>query len=261
MHKYVLLLQFVSCFQLYSNDIIQQALHLQLPVCDTQNSSDIPSKLLKSAWALIRKAEYQEALKIVIDVLNTYPAAFEAQVDFAAILGDLAYVSGSEIQDQMFNRSKQLFEKLMQEVDKQPISSVIFCFKNEYCWRFAQYEQQYDNGVDWVNYYWQTDEMLTCGFCGYYSQGVGAAYSAKQLMIKGETEKAKIWAQKAIVAWAQYFSYNNTYYNAYVHYALALGILGYTDEMMKALSFSANLIHKDLNYKEFQDVIEFVESV
>lgn len=57
---------------------------------------------------------------------------------------------------------------------------------------------------------------------------------------------------------AQYFTYDHNYYNSYVHYALALGILGYEDEMMKALQRSADLIHKDLSYTEFKDVTDFV---
>jgi len=66
---------------------------------------------------------------------------------------------------------------------------------------------------------------------------------------------------KAMVSWAQYFTYKNDYYNAYVHYAIALGVLGYKEEMMRALLRSASFINKDLTYFEFKEIIDFFESL
>jgi hypothetical protein len=43
-----------------------------------------------------------------------------------------------------------------------------------------------------------------------------------------------------------------------VHYALALGILGHTEEMYRALQRSASIIGRDLEYHEFKEVIDFV---
>ena len=54
----------------------------------------------------------------------------------------------------------------------------------------------------------------------------------------------------------QHFTHENDYYNSYVHYALALGILGYRTEMLRALQRSAQLINKDLTYHEFTEVID-----
>ncbi len=67
--------------------------------------------------------------------------------------------------------------------------------------------------------------------------------------------------QKALVALAQYFSYENDYYNSYVHYALALEIIGYKEEMMRALQLSASIINRDLSYHEFKEVINFIDGI
>lgn len=99
------------------------------------------------------------------------------------------------------------------------------------------------------------------GMGGYYSQGVGASNYAYQLYRQGHIKSAHLYAKKALVAWAKCFSYDNTYYNAYVHYALAVGILDNKEDMLRALQRGADLIHQDLNYPEFKKVIESVQSI
>lgn len=112
-----------------------------------------------------------------------------------------------------------------------------------------------------INDYWGTPEYSTrIGASAYYNQGVGAAYFAKQLLQAGNRQQALEYAQKAAIAWGQYFSLENDYYNPYVHYGLALGILGQKDEMMRALRRGAELIKRDLNYTEFKDVIDFINA-
>ena len=119
-----------------------------------------------------------------------------------------------------------------------------------------------------VNAYWGTKEWLAKGFGyypqgmgGYYSQGVGASNYAYKLSREGHKNLSQVYAQKALVAWAQCFSYDNRYYNAYVHYALALGVLGYKEDMLNALQRGADLIHQDLSYPEFEKVIESVNQI
>src|SRR3990167_9878281 len=188
-------------------------------------------------------------------------------IDNAMIIGDYAVQFEVPLKQSMLDKSKSIFNKLMNEVNTQP-QGIIFYFKNEYYFRFAQYQQQYENGVARVNAYWGTKEWLAKGFGyypqgvgGYYSQGVGASNYARELYQQGNKKLAQQYAQKALIAWAQCFSYDNTYYNAYVHYALTLGVLGNKDEMLKALRRGADLIHQDLNYPEFKKVIKFFDEV
>ena len=158
----------------------------------------------------------------------------------------------------MEEKSKEMFNKLMNEVEDQEIED-IYVFKNEYFFRFALHKEQYENGKEMVDHYYNNIDNFEsrCIGKGYYYQGVGAAHYAQQLLIDGQKELALEYAQRSLVAWAQHFSYKNDYYNSYVHYALALGILNYREEMLKALEHSARLINRDLTYHEFVEVINF----
>ena len=103
--------------------------------------------------------------------------------------------------------------------------------------------------------------IILKGWGGYYSQGVGASNYAYKLYQAGNRALAMVYAQKALVAWAQCLSYDNNYYNAYVHYGLTLGILGDKTEMLRALQRGAELIHQDLTYPEFKKVIELIDKL
>jgi len=59
------------------------------------------------------------------------------------------------------------------------------------------------------------------------------------------------WAEKSISSWEQYFEYESDYYNPYVHYALAWGILGKLDKMSTALTLAQMKSGKGENYSEF----------
>jgi tetratricopeptide (TPR) repeat protein len=235
--------------------IIERALALQLSRASAIISQEA-KKFSERASKKVREAAYEEAINTALEGLKKFPNNFELQANLAANLGDCAEVTHPALENKMIARSKEIFEKLNAEIDGQP-KDVFYYFKNEYCYRFAKYQEQYEFGVSRVSYYWGTDEWKTKGFRGYYSQGVGAANYAQQLLEAGDKTLALEYAQKALVAWAQYFSYKNDYYNAYVHYAIALTILGYKDEMMRALARSASLIGKDFEYFEFKKVIDF----
>lgn len=241
------------------NAIIEEAVSLELPVPNAI-VSDQANQLSAQAHIKVHESKYEEAIKITLLGLKQFPQNFTLQSDLAALLGDGSEITPAPLKDKMIQKSKVLFERLIKETDSQP-KEVSYWLKNEYYYRFAMYREQYELGLMIVANYWGSIEWISIGFKGYYSQGVGAANYAKKLIEQGNKEEAIAYAQKAIVSWAQYFSYKNDYYNSYVHYALALGILGYKDEMMKALQHSANIIKKDLSYHEFKEVIDFIEKI
>jgi len=70
----------------------------------------------------------------------------------------------------------------------------------------------------------------------------------------GRKRFAELWARRAISAWDKFLKFKGDYYNAYVHYALAHGILGRVKEMEAALEKSARLSQKPPSYREFADV-------
>jgi tetratricopeptide (TPR) repeat protein len=242
---------------LTNEKIIEQCLEMTLPQSNvhvSQEALSYKSDVVKN----IEKGNYQEALEIVYKGLAVYPQSFMLQTYFAALIGDLSEQYTHPLKQKMIEKSKQAFNKLLSESAVQPKRDM-YRFKNEYYYRFGLHEQQYISGQKMVDDYWKTPEWLTQdGLSGYYYQGVGATYYAKQSLLQDKKQLALEYAHKALVAWAQYFSWENNFYNAYVHYALALGILGNTKEMMHALQRGADLIKKDLSYHEFQEVITFV---
>lgn len=261
--RYSMLLSlFLISSQLHAHDIIQRALAYELQPATPTTSWDTDT-IATAAYKKVHEAKYDQALEIILDGLEQYPTSFSLQIDFGTITGDYADTSSSlsdEIKENLRQKSKACFEKLMTEVDEQP-KNLEFYLKNEYGWRFRKHKYQYENGVNKITYYQNTEEWSKRASSGYYCQGVGAAHYAKELLQHGDRQSATLWAQTSVVAWAQYFSYKNDYYNAYVHYALALGILGHHDEMIKALQKSADMIQSDLNYHEFKEVIDFINNL
>lgn len=241
---------------------VENALCINLPPTDNIVSYDA-FEYMRQAFAKVEEGDYATSLEIIFEAVKKLPTNFSLQVNLATLLGDYAECErdfDEILKERMIKKSQEIFQKLLAEVEGQS-KRPFYYFQNEYCFRFAKYKEQYEFGVTRVADYWGTEEWNTRGFWGYYCQGVGAANYARDLLKQGNQRLALEYVQKAIVAWAQYFSYRNDYYNSYVHYALALGILGYKDEMMKALQHSADLIKKDLDYVEFRDVIEFVSGL
>ncbi len=235
----------------------ESALSIELPKTNTivlKEASDI----CKDSFEKVEKVAYEEATAIILSGLHKFPANFSLQRNLATLLGDSVTVAPDALKERMLAKSKEIFQRLSAELEGQP-KGTTYNFRNEYFYRFAMYREQYELGLARVADYWETDRWLSSGIWGYYSQGVGASNYAKKLIEEGNIPLAHEYAQKALVAWGQFFSYKNDYYNAYVHFATALGILGYTDDMMKALKKSASLIDRDLAYFEFKEVIDFVE--
>lgn len=239
--------------------IIERALAIELPTTNTLGSAEA-NQISKEIMKKVHECEYERAIEVTISGLQKYPQDFNLQSDLASLLGDTSEITPEPLKSRMLEKAKVMFDRLLIEAQQQP-KEAYYPFKNEYFFRNKMYREQYELGVQGVADYWGTDQWMARGAKEFYYQGVGATYYAKQLLIKGEKEQALEWAQKALVPWAQYFSYINDYYNSYVHYALVLGILGYKDEMMRALQRSASLIKKDLNYHEFKEVTDFIESI
>lgn len=239
--------------------IIERALALELPSTNTIVSEEA-QKFDKDMMKKVRESEYEQAIDITLAGLAKFPNDFELQAGLAGLIGDTSEITDEPLKGRMLQKASVLFERLLKELDVQP-KETYYPFKNEYYYRNALYREQYENGIQNVAEYWGTPQWKKVGINGYYRQGVGAANYAKVLIQQGNRALALEYAQKAIVAWAQYFSYTNDYYNAYVHYALALGILGYHEEMMRALQRSSSIIKRDLEYFEFKEVTDFIDQM
>lgn len=245
----------IGFFTIHCN-VVEDSLNLQLPATEAR-AFQAAESFIQEADKRVNEAEYEKALEIILNGLKKFPQSFVLQFNYAALLGDHSENFTGKKRQRMAKRSKELFDRLMGELDQQQ-RQLFYEFKNEYYYRFGNYKAQYELGLEYVSEFWSTNEWLPRG---YYSQGVGAANYARILFLEKKYTQARAYAQKALIAWSQYFSYTNTYYNSYVHYAYALAILGYTSDMVKALERSAQLINRDLAYVEFQEVIQFSEVV
>ena len=239
--------------------IIERALALELPVPSAVVSDEALSYRAE-AIKKVRAAHYEEAIGETLSGLQKIPDSFTLQALLAALVGDTSEITEEPLKSRMLQKAATLFEPLLKEADAQP-KEAFYPFKNEYYFRNAMYKEQYENGIKCVEHFWRTAQWDPMGIKGYYYQGVGAARYAKVLLEQGNKPLALEYAQKAVAAWAQYFSYENDYYNAYVHYALALGILGYHEDMMRALARSSSIIKRDLDYFEFKEIIDFIDGI
>jgi len=241
-----------------ASSTVGRALNFSIIATD-RIESEVVDVVIDAAFKQVMNCEYEAALAIILDGLEQYPSHFGLQSDLAALIGDYSETCSGELKEALAQKSQALFNQLLEIAEYQPKYKK-YQFKNEYFFRHAQYKNQYENGLELIAQS-QLEEIVSTKGKGYYYQGVGAARYAMQLFSENDDSLAREYAYKAIVSWAQYFTYENDYYNAYVHYAIALGVLGYTEEMMCALLRSASFINKDLTYFEFKDVIDFFESL
>jgi hypothetical protein len=256
---------FTLCCSLYISDIqcnnevsstVDRALSFSIVPTDNVES-EVVDTIIDAAFKQVMNCEYEAALAIILDGLEQYPSHFDLQSNLAALIGDYSETCSGELKETLAQKSQALFNQLLEVAEHQPKYKK-HQFKNEYFFRHAQYKNQYENGLELIARS-QLEEIVATKGKGYYYQGVGAARHAQQLVTQGNKVLSCEYAHKAIISWAQYFTYENDYYNAYVHYALALGILGYIEDMVHALLRSASFINKDLSYFEFQDVIDFLK--
>lgn len=202
------------------------------------------SQVYKAAWQAVMDADYKKATGILAPAYKKYPRAWNVARTYAMVLGDYAEEVGGARQKALKKRSCALLAGLLIKTRGVRWEYVISA-RNEYYYHSAQFEKQYALGLEAAvgGHRW-----------AYYTQGVGAANYAYVHAEKGRARLAALWAARAVVAWEEFFKYKDDYYNAYVYYALALGILGRIKEMEDALKKSAKLSKKPGSYREFAEV-------
>jgi hypothetical protein len=205
-------------------------------------------------WDFVEKAEYQKATACAKKGLKLYPDDTVASFTYYSIMADYALSNKSKKFQAMHKVAVAGMKKLLKKTGGRGISKNFKkIMKNEYFYQTKQFKKQYALGI---SYYGRMGEKHNL-----YSSGVGGANYALQLARDGKIKQAAFWAKKSIKAWDIYFEYNKKYYNAYVHYGLAWGILGERKKMMKSLKTSSKLCGKPMSYKEFKEVIEWVEEL
>lgn len=202
------------------------------------------ARTYKAAWQAVMNADYEKAIGILSPAYKKYPKAINIAETYAMVLGDYAeFVGGARLKP-LKKRSCALLGGLLKRMRGMRWEFVIST-RNEYYYHSAQFDKQYALGLE---------SVAGGNQWGYYSQGVGAANHAYMHAENGRKRFAELWARRAISAWDKFLKFKGDYYNAYVHYALAHGILGRVKEMEAALEKSARLSQKPPSYREFADV-------
>jgi len=197
-----------------------------------------------TAWKAIQAANYRKAIDILSKVYRKYPKDSRVISFYASTLADYGYSLPPAKQEALRKRACVLLKGLLNRL-RGAKPGLAYSTRNEYYYHSRQHDKQYYLGVEIV----QKGNKHA-----YYSQGVGAAWHAFPHAKAGRWHLARLWAGRAVRAWENLFKFNDKYYNSYVHYALALGILGRAKEMEAALVRSARLSGKPRSYREFTEV-------
>lgn len=205
----------------------------------------------KKIWKAVEDADYGRAMALLTPLYKKYPRDFKIAKTYAMALGDYAETLDGPRGKALKARSRVLLRGLLRKLGNIRWEWNISA-RNEYYYHTGQFRKQYLLGREAAagGHNW-----------GYYGQGVGAANYAYQHAAAARVKPAAFWARRAVAAWEKFFIFKADYYNAYVHYALALGILGRLKDMGAALRKSASLSGKPDSYREFVSVRGKIEGL
>ncbi len=216
----------------------------------------MPAPLSAEITAHIRKirrcvelADYKKALDCAEIALQKFPDVFEIQYLRVTVMGDYGALLKGPRKKRLRDKTLALMRALLAKRKSRQGGICFFYLKNEYYWHTRQRLKQYENGKALAKKSWT----------GHYGQGVGAAWHASELAGCDQWKRARRWASVSIAAWRRYFKRRDTYYNCYVHLALAEGVLGRFDRMEMSLKRSAQLAKRPYDYAEFREIRETVK--
>lgn len=202
-------------------------------------------------WKAVTDADYKKAIDVLTPLYRKYPRDFKVVKTYAMVLGDYADGLTGGLRPKLKRKSLAILRKLTGKLGNVRWEWNIST-RNEYYYHSGQFRKQYELGLESAagGHKW-----------GYYGQGVGAANYAYEHAAAGRRGYAAVWARRAISSWENFFTFKDDYYNSYVHYALAFGILGQLKEMEAALMKSAALSGKPRSYREFAEVREKISKL
>lgn len=208
----------------------------------------------KECWDFIHKADYKSATTHAKLGLKLFPNDTIAKFNYYSILADYASAKNTKELIKSHNEAILGMKKLFGKMSDQGITLYKkFSLQNEYYFQTRQFKKQYYLGK---RYYDKHGEKRFL-----YSSGVGAAHYALGVAKENNQKMASLWAERSIEAWELYFEHNSKYYNPYVHYAIAWGILGNKSKMMKALKNASKLSGQPMTYSEFTLTIKSINEI
>ncbi len=210
-----------------------------------------PYDYVLKSFKYIGKANYKKSFETITKARTLWPNDFYVTSYYASIMADYGENLGGRSKIIYKRKACALLRKLLYRT-KGVNKRIVDVTRNEYYYHSAQFRKQYLLGIERVS---KKNKH------GYYSQGVGAAWHSLNMAKKNINHLAIFWAKRAIKAWKLYFKIYPNYYNAYVHYALALGIMKNFKEMENALQTAQKLSGKNKSYKEFKEIRDIIKNL
>jgi hypothetical protein len=210
--------------------------------------------------------DYGAALEKFLVTLEQYPGDWRTQIFFAAITRFYAEKFQEPLKSKLIEKSQQIIIKVRQEMqpfyDKLSLGDQDYV-TDEYYWAMGMYKEQFELATQALQEISPHAKNKTFTyFVTYIWQGLGATHYARQLYEQGKQEQAAQWAQVGRIAWENALQYSNPrfegeYFAPYIHYALALGILGEKEAMMKNLNHAGQLLNNH-NHFEIKNVLDWM---
>lgn len=215
------------------------------------NRKELYLKHFKKVSEAIRVANYKRGYILAGKALKLFPEQPLAELDYYTIMADYGAVMGGSEGRRLHKRGTKGLCRMIKKIrsfDEEDRSFV----KNEVYFQTRQFKKQYELGIS----EYKKTKNLRC----FYSSGVGAAWYANDMFKKRQIKRCQSWAQKSVDAWEKFWGYRKDYYNAYIHYALALGFLGRTSEMEKALKTAQKISKKPASFSEFANIRNIIKN-
>lgn len=209
----------------------------------------IEFQLAAKADQLMNRADFKAARKLMEKAVKKFPDSIDILYNLATATGDdLENTSPNQIQKN-YKKAASILKNLIPRIRNRSIEFQI-SVRNEYFWFSAQPRKQYHLGIEMVSRGWPK---------AYYCQGVGAIMVCEKYLKEKRFTLGIKWAQKAELAFKEYFLVNKNNYNSYCWYAKSLGYQGRLKEMEIALRKGAKVAHKPISFFEFEDVRKCVQ--
>lgn len=192
-------------------------------------------------WGYVQQAQYRKAFKHADLTWKKYPTNRFAQYHYAVTLGDCEEWAPLSEQEKNVKKAAKILRALLRRCNGAP-ARLIAASRNEYYWFSRQPRKQYRLG---------REQVRKGKYTGNYSIGVGAVTIAIEKHKKRDYGVAYTWASRAKDAFEKYFIESPSYYNAYVWYGQALGLLQDFDGMELAFETAAKLANRPVSYREF----------
>ncbi|MBF0363261.1 MAG: L-2-amino-thiazoline-4-carboxylic acid hydrolase [Oligoflexia bacterium] len=194
----------------------------------------------------------KESYEMTVDAYKNNPNDLYYKYMYAVQCGD--YHDDKNLPEDKQKKLLATAKKLIKEVfedETMPLypEKLVYAIKNEYYFFHQLHEEQFNLGKE---------RVAKGNLRGYYSMCVGATELACQYTMNSNADQAKIWAQKALDAFAEFEKVDPHWYNINHFAAISLAIVGKQDE---AITVYKDMYRKQGSQVNEQEVTAFIKTI